>query len=86
MYELSYINILARLRATRAAPYQTDSFGTDFRLSPAPAHSGSSLSEETDAGHSSTDSTGQLSPAGEPQGLQGPARRSSGLSGAQQVT
>lgn len=84
-YGLSYINILARLHATCAALYQTDSFSTDFRPSP-PAHSGSSLSEETDAGHSSTDSTGQLSPAGQPRGLQGPARSSSGLSGAQQVT
>lgn len=85
VYELSYINILARLHATCAAPYQTDSFSTDIKLSP-PALSRSSLSEETDAGHSSTDSTGQLSPAGQPQGLQGPARSLSGLSRAQQVT
>lgn len=41
-----------------------------IKLSP-PAHPVSSLSQQTDAGHSGTDSTGQLSPAGGPGGLQG---------------
>lgn len=64
--------VLPTQRLTCVAPYQTDSGGADIRL-PHPARPGSSLSEQMEAGHFTTEPIGQLSPIGGLEGFAWPA-------------